>query len=192
MPEQTRSVAQTPYPPQPPPRPPRPRKVWFLVGGGLMMLAFVLFVGTLIVTFGRFAQADAVFAASDPPVEVDVPAGTERTLYVDASVPVDCSATDGTGANVEFRPMSGEFTFNQWTAVSRFDTGDGHLTIDCAETSPASQFRIGALPSAGGFVAGLLVGILLPFVRGVIGLVMLIVTTVLWSTRAPREAPGTT
>jgi hypothetical protein len=199
MPEQTRRVTQPPYPPQPtpyagpppPPRRPRPRKVWFFVGGGLMVLAFVVFVGTLILTFGRFTQ-DAVFAAGETPVEVDLPAGTERALYSNSGFSVDCTATDGTGANVEFRPVSGEFTFNQWTAVSRFDTGDGHLTFDCVETSPGTQLRIGALPSAGGFLAAVAVGILLPMALGLIGLMILIVTTALWATGAPRGAAGTT
>ncbi len=195
----TRGVTQPPYPPQPPPyvappplpRRPRPRKVWFFVGGGLMVLAFVVFVGALVLTFGRFTQ-DAVFAAGETPVEVDLPAGTERALYSDSGFSVDCTATDGRGANVEFRPVSGDFTFNQWTAVARFDTGDGNLTFDCVETSPGTQVRIGPLPSAGGFVAAVLVGILLPLALGLIGLVILIVTTVLWSTGAPRETPRTT
>jgi len=192
-------VSQPPYSPQPPPYAgppppplrPRPRKVWFFVGGGLMVLAFVLFVGTLILVFGMFLQADAEFAASETPVEVELPAGTERALYSNTGFSVDCTATDGTGAEVEFRPVSGEFTFNQWTALSRFDTGDGHLTFDCVETSPGSQVRIGDLPSAGGFVAGLVLGILAPLVLGLIGLVMLIVTSIRWATGAPRETPGT-
>jgi hypothetical protein len=166
--------------------------VWFFVGGGLMVLAFVVFVGTLILVFGMFLQADAEFAASETPVEVELPAGTERALYANTGFSVDCTATDGTGAEVEFRPVSGEFTFNEWTALSRFDTGDGHLTFDCVETSPGSQVRIGDLPSAGGFVAGLVLGILVPLVLGLIGLVMLIVTSIRWATGAPRETPGTT
>ena len=189
-------MTQPPYPPQPPPyagpppapRRPRPRKVWFFVGGGLMVLAFVLFVGTLILVFGMFLRADAAFAASETPVEVELPAGTERALYANTGFSVDCTATDGTGAEVEFRPVAGEFTFNQWTAVSRFDTGDGNLTFDCVETSPGSQVRIGDLPSAGGFVAGLVVGILVPLVLGLIGLVMLIVTSIRWATGTPRPA----
>jgi hypothetical protein len=192
-------VSQPPGPPQPPPyagpppapRRPRPRKVWFFVGAGLMVLAFGLFVGTLILTFGTFLRADATFAAGETPVEVDLPAGTERALYANTGFSVDCTATDGTGTEVEFRPVAGEFTFNQWTAVSRFDTGDGHLTFDCVETSPGSQVRIGDLPSAGSFVAGLVVGILVPLVLGLIGLVILIVTSIRWASGAPRETPGT-
>ena len=190
-------MSQPPYPPQPPPyagpppppRRKRPRKVWFFVGGGLMVLSFVVFLGAVVLTLGPLTQEDASFAVSETPVEVDLPAGTERALFADTGFSVDCTATDGSGANVEFRPVKGEFTFNQWTALSRFNTGDGNVTFDCVETSPGSQVRIGDLPSAGGFVAALVGGILVPLVLGLTGLVMLIVTAIRWATGAPRDAP---
>ena len=180
---------QPPYAgPTPPPRRERPRKAWFFVGGGLILLAFVVFGGALVLTLWPLTQEDASFAASDTPVEVHLPADTERALFANTGFSVDCTATDGAGAEVEFRPVTGELTVNQWTALSRFDTGDGNLTFDCVETSPGSQVRIGDLPSAGGFVAGLVVGILVPLVLGLIGLVMLIVTSIRWATGAPRDA----
>ncbi len=177
--------AQQPY--AGPPRRQRPRALWFFVGGGLILLAPVIFVASLFTVLSPLMNEDAVFEAADSPVQVSLPAGEERALFSSGSV-ADCTATDGTGAEVEFRSVTGDFTINEWTAVARFDTGDGDLTFDCAE-SPlgGDRLRIGELPSTGGFVAGTVVGIVVPLVLGLVGLLMLIVVTVLYATGAPRQ-----
>src|SRR5688572_3863045 len=128
--EQPPYGSQPPYggpPPQyaAPPRRKRPRKIWFFIGGALIVLAPIIFVGALFTVLRPLTQEDAVFAAADTPVQVDLPAGEERALFSDRGVSADCSAVDGAGEEVQFRPVTGEFTFNEWTAVARFDTGDG-------------------------------------------------------------------
>ena len=99
--------------------------------------------------------------------------------------------TDSAGNAVELRPVAGDFTVNEWTAVARFDTGDGDLTFECGGESPDSEIRIGALPSTGGFVTGIVVGIVVPLVLGGTGVIWLIVLAVLYGTGAPRQqVPG--
>lgn len=182
---------QPPYGAQPPyagpPRRQRPRALWFFVGGGLILLAPVVFVASLFTVLSPLMNEDAVFEAADSPVQVSLPAGEERALFSSGGVTADCSATDGAGDEVEFRSVTGDFTINEWTAVARFDTGDGDLTFDCTGTSSGDRLRIGELPSTGGFVAGIVVGIVVPLVLGLVGLLMLIVVTVLYATGAPRE-----
>ena len=171
------------------PRRKRPSAVWFAVGAALLLLAPVVFVGALFTVLRPLTQEDAVFAAGDSPVRLDLDAGDERALFTDG-VSADCSATDGSGEAVELRPVTGEFTFNEWTAVSRFDTGDGDVTFTCAGLDGGSRLRIAQLPSTGGFVGGLVVGILAPLVLGAIGLLVLVVTAVLYATGAPRNEPA--
>lgn len=174
-----------------PPRRKRPRKIWFIVGGALVVLAPIIFVGALFTVLRPLTQEDAVFAVSDTPVQVDLPAGEERALFSDRGVSADCSAVDGADEAVQFRPVTGEFTFNEWTAVARFDTGDGDLTLTCEGLYPDSEVRIAQLPSTGGLVAGIVVGVVAPLVLGLLGVLMLIVTAILYATGAPRQEPGT-
>lgn len=174
----------------PPPRRKRPRKIWFVIGGALIVLAPLIFVGALFTVLRPLTQEDAVFSASDSPVRVELPAGEERALFSSDAVGADCTATDGSGEEIEFRSVTGDFTYNEWTAVSRFDTGDGDLTFDCTSPFGDSELRIAQLPSTGTFVAGIVIGVVAPLVLGLIGLLMLIVTGVLYATGAPRKDPN--
>ena len=158
-----------------------------MIGGILLVLAPLIFVGALFTILRPLTQEDAVFSASDTPILLDLPANEERALFNDQNDPADCAATDGSGAPIEFRSVTGEFSYNEWTAIARFDTGDGDVTFECSGTSADSQLRIAQLPSTGGFIAGLLVGILVPLVLGLVGIVILIITGILWATGAPRE-----
>lgn len=174
-----------PTPPASPPRRKRPRTIWFFVGGALLVLAPVVFVGALFTVLRPLTQQDAVFSASGSPVQLELPAGQERALFTDSGVSAGCSAVDGTGSPVELRPVTGDFTYNQWTAVSRFDTGDGEVTFTCADAG--AQLRIAQLPSTGGFVAGVVIGVVAPLVLGGTGLLVLLITTILYVTGAPRR-----
>ena len=155
-----------------------------------MLLAPIIFVGSLFTVLRPLTQEDAVFAAAETPVQVELPAGEERALFSNTGFSADCTAVDGSGADVTFRPVTGEFTFNEWSAVSRFDTGDGDLTFTCEGEFQDSEVRIAQLPSTGVFVAGIVIGIVAPLVLGLLGLLMLIVTAVLYGTGAPRQKPG--
>ena len=191
-------MSQPPYPPHYPQQPPygaptprrkRPRVIWFFVAGGLLLLALVVFLTALFLVLRPLTQEDAVFTASESPYQVDLPADSERTLFTSNGFPVNCSATDGSDRQIEFRRVGGEFTYNEWTALYRFDTGDGNVTFDCTESPPGMEIRIGQTPSTGGFVGGLLVGIIVPMILGLAGVVMLIVVGVLFATGEPRKGP---
>lgn len=173
-------------PPPPPPKRQRPRAMWFFVAGALLVLAPLIFVGALFSVLRPLTQEDAVFAASDGPVQVDLPAGEERALFTDGTGGSQCRASDGAG-ELELRGVTGDFTYNEWTAVYRFDTGDGDVTLECDSTFGDERFRVAQLPSTGGFVAGIVIGIVAPLLLGAIGLIWLIVLAVLWGTGAPRQ-----
>jgi hypothetical protein len=185
---------QQPYGGQPPyaapPKKPRPRAVWFVVGGVLLVLAPVVFLGAIFTVLRPLTQEDAVFRVDETPMQVDLPAGEERAIFYEGASLAQCNATDGSGAPIEFRSVTGEFTLNEWTAAARFDTGDGNVTFSCNSESGSDEVRIAQLPSTTTFVAGLLVGILVPLLSGLVGLIILIVTGILWATRPPRAKKG--
>ncbi len=163
----------------------RPRARWFVIGAGLVLAAIALFVGALVAILGPLFHEDAVFPASEPHT-INVPAHSQRALYSDGDSGLTCSAVDGTGTALPLRLVTGDFTVNQWTAVFRFDTGDGEVTLDCSLTGDSSQVRVGELPSTGTFVIGLVVGILGPLVLGLAGVLILVITFIRSLTRQPR------
>ncbi len=177
------------HPPVPEQQKHRPRARWFVVGGLLLVLAPVVFVGALFTVLGPLFREDAVFAADGQPHAVSVAAGQQRALFTSTGTDAVCRATDGTGAEVAFTGVGGSFTVNEWQAVARFETGDGDLTFTCRGAGTSGDVRVGQLPSGSAVVGGLAVGILLPLALGGAGLVVLLVTGVLWATRPARPTP---
>ncbi len=158
-----------------------------MIGGILLVLAPIIFVGALFTVLRPLTQEDAVFSADGQEHQVSVDAGEGRALFTEDGRAVQCVATTGSGTDVQFRGVTGDFTYNDWQAVARFDTGDGDLTFTCNGATGSERVRIAQLPSTGTFIAGLLVGILAPLGLGLVGIVMLIITGILWATGAPRE-----
>jgi hypothetical protein len=107
----------------------RPKARWFVIGAGLILAAIALFAAALVAILGPLFHEDAVFPASEPHT-INVPAHSQRALYSDGDSGLTCSAVDGTGTALPLRLVTGDFTVNQWTAVFRFDTGDGEVTLD--------------------------------------------------------------
>ncbi|WP_460840136.1 hypothetical protein [Nocardioides marmoraquaticus] len=196
---------QPPYPPphQPPPpghpsayaaRPakPRPRRRWFVVGALLLLAAVVTFGVGLATTIGGATQTDAVVDATSGAVEVGVEVGAERMLYVPESLPPPaCRLTDAEGRDLPLRSSALSTTVTAdgrtWLGVGTFTSTTPEVSVDCQGSAEGIPVRIGA-PLGGGFVAGLLLTILGPMVLGLAGLVVLVVTTVLWFSRPPRSA----
>jgi hypothetical protein len=176
---------------QPTPQPPyepvkyRPKARWFVIGAALVLAALLLFVGALFAILRPLFHQDAVFAASEPHT-VNLPAHSQRALYSDGGQGLTCSAIDGTGAALPLRLVTGTFTFNEWQAVFRFDTGDGEVTLDCGLSDDSAQVRVGELPSTATFVIGLLIGILGPIALGLAGGLILVITFIRYLTRQPR------
>ena len=180
-------VSHPSYAPPPAPRQKyRPRARWFVVGVALLVLAGVVFVGGLFLVLRPLTQEDAVITAGAGPTTLDVPAGEERAIFNRDGERVDCSVTDSEGTSLELRPVSGDFTYNEWTAEDRFDTGSGDVVVECASSIEDAEARVGQVPSTGGFVVGLLVAILGPLVLGLAGLVVLVVTGILYAVRPAR------
>ncbi len=71
-----------------------------------------------------------------------------------------------------------------------FDTGDGHLTLTCHGSPPGSEVRISPSPRGEVFLSLIAFGILLPLGLGGAGLLVLLVTTVLWLSGTPRTRPA--
>jgi hypothetical protein len=159
-----------------------------VVGGVLLVLAPVVFALSLWLTLRPLAQEDAVVPADGSTTQVSLPAGEERALYREIGSAARCEITDGSGKTLDQRPVSGDFTYNEWRAVSRFDTGDGDLSFTC-DGFPDGRVRVGGLPTTEGFVSGLLIGILVPLALGIAGLVVLVVTGILFATGRPRHEP---
>lgn len=164
----------------------RPRVRWFVIGGVLLLLAPVVFAGTLFTVLGPLFREDGVVPADGEAHVVEVAGGERRALFTSGGATVDCSVVDGSGADLALSGVGGEFTVNEWQAVATFPTGDGTLTLTCDGAGPVGDVRVGELPSTAVLVGGLAVGILVPLVLGTLGLVVLVVTGVRWATRPPR------
>jgi len=175
------------------PRKPRPRALWFVVGGVLLVLAPVVFGLGMYFALGPLVHTDGVFDADGRPHHLSLPAHERRAIFVEPASFVGCDVTDGTGKQVALRHPSGDYTYNDWAAEQTFDTGDGDLTFTCSSGTPlddqfGDQFevRIGRIPSGAAMVGGILLAIVGPLVLGLTGLVVLIVTVILFATRPPR------
>ena len=185
-------MSQPPPPSYAAPSRPRPRRAWFAVGGARLVLAAVVFVVGLVTTVGRGTDTDVVALLRGPgqPVGAGVPVGEERMLFVPRGEPLpQCRVTDAEGREVPVRPTTVGTTVTTmgrtWTGVSTFTSPTAEIQVACS--TPVAQLRIGS-PLGAGFAVGLLVTILVPLLLGGAGLAVLVVTTVLWSTRPPR--PG--
>jgi hypothetical protein len=135
------------------------------------------------------ARTDAVFPAAGVH-RVNLPAGVERGVFAEEGRRlVHCRAVDDRGAEVDFRRPGSRFTYDQWVALRVFDTGDGRLTFTCSAAS-RGDLRIASVPSTGDLAQLGLLGLLLPMALGTLGLVIVVVTAILWFIRRPaRPAP---
>lgn len=185
------------YPPPSAPQRRRPSKWWFVVGGGLLVLAVMIFVGGLIWTIVGVTKTDGTFDADGQPASVSSPADEKRMLFKeDDATTADptCTVTDGSGEERDLDDVSGRVTVSNgsgdWRGISTFNSGDGDLTITCTATEPGTEMRVGA-PLGFGFAAGLVISIVLPMILCAIGALILLITTILYLTRAAdRRAPG--
>jgi hypothetical protein len=109
---------------------------------------------------------------------------------VGKSAGADCRITDGSGARLVQRELAGSYTTTvdgqEHVAVSRFPTGDGDVSFTCPVAS-VFTVRVGQVPEVGSMIAGIGVSIVGPLLLGTAGLVILIVTGILYATRPPRS-----
>ncbi|GAA1767222.1 hypothetical protein GCM10009795_012090 [Nocardioides hankookensis] len=179
------------YPPGHPPIPQkyRPSAWWFVLGGGLIVVAIAAGVGLFIWTLAAFFQTDATVPANGSAHQVTVDTGGERMLWRHSDVfDPGCTVADAaTGTEVELHPVTSQLTKDtgdgEWTAAYRFDPGSGRLDITC---TTGGEVQIGPAPSIAGFVGGIIATIAVPTLLGLFGLATLIVTGIMWAGRPAR------
>lgn len=182
----------TPVPPTPAPRRRRPSGWWFVLGGGLLVAAVAAGIGLFVWTISGFLSTDATIPADGRPHRVTVSADQDRMLWVHEYDAADCLIVDAArGRDIALEPLGGSFTKSggsgDWVGDGRFDPGSGELEVTCSESAGPAQ--IGPAPRIGSFVGGILATILVPLALGGLGLVILIVSAVLFATGAPRKDP---
>ncbi len=177
------------------PRPPqkyRPSAWWFVLGIGLVVMGIGIAVGIFIWLLAAFLHFDATIDADGQPRNVTVGTDRDRMLWMDSGSQ-RCRVVDlDTGQPIPLRPVDGDFSRSDgngdFEGLLRFDPRSGHLQITCVQTdgSAPGTVLIGPVPRIGSLVAGVLLVIFVPAVLGLAGLIVIIVTGVLWSSRQPR------
>jgi len=171
---------------------PRPSKWWFAVGGALLVAAAVVGVALFVWALSGFLRTDTAVPADGRAHQVSVDTDGDRFLWFQEYTTGQCSIRDtATGAEVELRPVSGQYSRSSggdnWVANSRFDPGSGDLEITC--TGSGGSVEIGPALKISGFIGGIFAAILLPMALAGAGLIVLLITGVLYLTRpaTPRQ-----
>ena len=156
----------------------------------MIVAAVAAGIGLLVWTLGGFLTTDATIAVDGRAHSVSVPTDGDRFLWVQEYDAASCSIIDtATGSEVAYAPLGGSYTrsggSDAWVADRRFDPGSGRLEVTCAGADGSVQ--IGAAPKIGNLVGGVFAAIAIPLALGGLGLVVLIVTAVLFATGAPRR-----
>lgn len=187
----TEYISATPEAARPPKG--RPSRVWFLVGGLLVVAGIVagIVLFTRIFT-SEFLSVEATIQPTGAPHLVTVDTDGDRFLWEPQYGEADCTVRDAeSGGAITLVPVDGSFTrsvnADAWQAVSTFDPGSGHLSVTCSpEAGPA---QIGPALEVEAFVLKLLTAILVPLLLGGLGLAVLIAVTIMYVTRS-RRAPA--
>lgn len=186
------------YPPgwQPPPKKYRPSAWWFSLGIGLLVAAGLIFVGMMVWLLAGFLDTDAVVRADGEPHQVSVGTDGDRMLWLEEGDETSCQVIDrGTGEPVEIRTVGGDYQRNDshgdLSGLYRFSPGSGDLEVTCMGVSfhradDAAVVLIGPMPEIDNFVIGILLAIAVPGLLGLAGVIALITTGILYSSREPR------
>ena len=164
------------------------------MGAVLLVAAVAIGVTALVLTFRGFTAVDATVepGTSATVVVSEGDADADRLAWGVRGQPPDCDVVDAaTGEPVVQQAPRGTFTKDlggrSWRGLYAFDPGSGRLEVGCARSG--GPLQIGPAPGAG-LLGGLVTGILVPLLLGGAGLVVLVVTGILFATRAPRPGPA--
>ncbi len=166
----------------------RPSRWWFAVGAGLLLAAVLLAVLTVVRAVGAFVEVDATLQpGQSATVELD---GAQRLVWVDPARPAACSIVDpGTGQEVATTTPGATYTKSldgqDWEGVAVFTPASGSVVVTCRAGGP---LQIGPAPDVGG-LRGVLIGVGLPVLLGLAGLLVLVVAGILTATRPARSPP---
>lgn len=181
-----------PYDARPRERRRRPSGWWFVVGGVLVLVAIVAFVALFAWTLTGFLDTDAKVAADGRAETVRLEGDDRRMLWLEDGLSQTCVVTDpASGEEVATRSVTGDFSRSEgdtgWTGSVTFAPGSGSVEVTC---TGGGSVVVGPAPAIGSFVVGLLATILVPLLLGGSGVVVLIVTGVLFATGRPRHDPA--
>lgn len=184
----------TPVTPAPAPAKVRPSWWWFVLGGGLLVAAVASGIGLFIWTLTSFLSTDGSVPVDGQAHVVEIDHEDDLMLWADElGTAPSCQVRDAAGGTeLALRSPSGTFTRSggsgSWRAFAVVDGGAERVEVTCAGDPTASMtstaVEIGPAPSLGSFGLGLLLTIGVPLLLGGTGIVIVIVTGVLWSTRA--------
>ena len=167
---------------------PRPSGWWFVVGVVLLLAAAATFVWFLFLAIDEFGDVEARVPADGAAHQVTVAPDEDKFLWVREYDVADCVISDQTrGVFVEVRPVSATYRrggSSGWVADGRFDGGSGRLEVTCATSGGPAE--IGPAVDVSSFVTSLLLAILLPLTLGFAGVIVLVVTGILWAVRPRR------
>jgi hypothetical protein len=180
-----------PTPPRTPTRV-RPSAWWFALGGGLLVAAVVSGFALFAWTLSGFLSTDSSVPVDGAPHPVAVEHDDDLMLWADETVVTPtCTVVDvATGTTLPQRRPTGEFRRSvdgegDWLGVAVVDGGVNELQVTCEQPStPVATVEIGPVPHLGSFGLGLAATIVVPLLLGGLGLLVLLVTGILWSTRA--------
>jgi hypothetical protein len=171
----------------------RPSAWWFAVGAGLLVAAVAVFVVVLVRTVSGFVAVDATVPADDRPHEVTWSGTERRMVWVRERDDASCTFTDPrTGAEVPQSPTLASYSkttgSTSWVGLQTFAGTAGAVRVVCDAASGPVQ--VGPAPSIRGFGGGIAVAVLALVLLGLAGLVVLVVTGVLFVSRPPRRRPA--
>ncbi len=166
---------------------PRPSRWWFALGAGLLLAAVVLGVLTIIRAVGALVEVDATIQPGEMvTVEVD---GARRLVWADPARPAACLLVDpSTGQEVPTSPPGATYTKSigsqEWQGIAQFTPTATSVVVTCRPRG--GPLQIGPAPDVGG-LRGVLIGVGLPLLLGLGGLLVLVVTGILTATRPARS-----
>jgi hypothetical protein len=175
-----------------PPRRRRPRAAWLALGAALLVGGLALAVPALALSISALTQVDARLPADGVARTVRVEAGAEHLLWARPGERPACVVVDGVARTELPLGEPGPTTYTrdrgdgEWVGVATFTPPSRSVEVTCSPGS-ATGVEVGERPRVRTLVGGVLLGLVLPVLAAVAGLVTLVVVTVLIATAAPRH-----
>lgn len=174
----------------PPRRRTRPSAWWFAAGAALLAVGLTLAGSAIVLSIAAFARVEARVPADGVTRTVTVeqdtvylvwerPTETARCQLVDAA-----TSTEVPQQGLGFTSYDRELGTGAWEGALTFIAPSGRVEVTCAPGG--SAIEIGEKPRIHTLVGGILVGLVVPILLAVAGVILLIVVGVLFATGAKR------
>ncbi|MCL2471495.1 MAG: hypothetical protein FWF25_07125 [Propionibacteriaceae bacterium] len=162
----------------------KPGAVGFIVGAALIVVGIVVGVILIVASAGGAmitVTSQPSFPTDQDAAQVTLTGGQTMGLWFSDSGRGNCAIQDPSGNDVNFVPISTTTTqtVNNYQLVATFQTTDtGEYSILCQSTGAPFQFKVASTLDVAKFGGGVVGGILLIFIGGIAGIVVMIVTGV--------------